>query len=513
MELAFEQKQRSCLHRTAHLSLAQEQTQELIIPDSMPDASRTLICCAEPEVQSKTNREGSLLVTGTLRTGCLYADEAGGLQLLTSELPFTVKLECAELCEDTQTLVRCCVRSADSRLINSRKVLLRVSVLVQADGYEPQTQSMSVLKDPPACLQLKTQTYETNAPVELSERAFQVSEELNLPDGRPQIARLVSCLLTPVVQEQGLVGSKAVLKGTANLQITYLDNENALRTLSFSVPFSQYCQMEGDYDQDETLESVLLVTGVQLEPVASEQSQKLLFGAGLVLYFAPRKKTPILMTGAVLAVTASCLSKDMGFALCLIAAAIICFDLLFVQKEDVPFFRLKGLGGKLCWCATLVGAPLAAFFGWAAHMSVVLGSNRFDIGGSADMGMVQMVTTGIAELLGIGRNAHIGFNEPDSCFACGTHQVTLTESTIAANTRFFENEAQVPRKAYSMGMQAIMQAKRVLLIASGADKAEAIRNSFFGPVTPQVPASILQLHRDVIVIADEAALADCPAEA
>lgn len=73
------------------------------------------------------------------------------------------------------------------------------------------------------------------------------------------------------MQEQGLVGSKAVLKGTANLQITYLDNENALRTLSFSVPFSQYCQMEGDYDQDETLESVLLVTGVQLEPVASEQ--------------------------------------------------------------------------------------------------------------------------------------------------------------------------------------------------------------------------------------------------
>ena len=117
------------------------------------------------------------------------------------------------------------------------------------------------------------------------------------------------------------------------------------------------------------------------------------------------------------------------------------------------------------------------------------------------------------QLLGIGRNAHIGFNEPDSCFACGTHQVTLTESTIAANTHFFENEAQVPRQAYSMGMQAIMQAKRVLLIASGADKAEAIRNSFFGPVTPQVPASILQFHRDVIVIADEAALADCPAEA
>ena len=109
MELAFEQKQRSCLHRTAHLSLAQEQTQELIIPDSMPDASRTLICCAEPEVQSKNEPEGSLLVTGgTLRTGCLYADEAGGLQL-TSELPFTVKLEWRRAARghaDARTLLR-----------------------------------------------------------------------------------------------------------------------------------------------------------------------------------------------------------------------------------------------------------------------------------------------------------------------------------------------------------------------------------------------------------------------
>ena len=93
MELAFEQKQRSCLKRTAHLSLAQEQTQELIIPDAMPDAARTLICYAEPELQSKTSRAGSLLVTGNLRASCLYADEAGGLQLLTTDVPFTLKLE------------------------------------------------------------------------------------------------------------------------------------------------------------------------------------------------------------------------------------------------------------------------------------------------------------------------------------------------------------------------------------------------------------------------------------
>lgn len=116
------------------------------------------------------------------------------------------------------------------------------------------------------------------------------------------------------------------------------------------------------------------------------------------------------------------------------------------------------------------------------------------------------------QLLGIGRNAHIGFNEPDTCFVGGTHLVELTQSTIEANTRFFTSEEEVPRQALTLGMRAILQARRVLLIASGADKADALAASCFGPITPQVPASILQLHPDVTVIADRAALSKCPTE-
>lgn len=114
------------------------------------------------------------------------------------------------------------------------------------------------------------------------------------------------------------------------------------------------------------------------------------------------------------------------------------------------------------------------------------------------------------QLLGLGRNSHIGFNEPDDHFSRGTHQVALTESTIAANTRFFEREEDVPRRAYSVGMQAIMQSRKILLAVSGEEKADALYSACFGPVTPRVPASILQLHPDVIVIADEAALSRCP---
>ena len=114
------------------------------------------------------------------------------------------------------------------------------------------------------------------------------------------------------------------------------------------------------------------------------------------------------------------------------------------------------------------------------------------------------------QLLGIGRNGHIGFNEPADNFSLETHCVDLTPSTIDANKRFFEKEEDVPRQAYTMGIKTIMQAKRVLLVASGEDKAQALYDSFYGPVTPAVPASILQYHRNVYVVADEAALSKMP---
>ena len=110
------------------------------------------------------------------------------------------------------------------------------------------------------------------------------------------------------------------------------------------------------------------------------------------------------------------------------------------------------------------------------------------------------------QLLGIGRNGHIGFNEPGDCFVKETHVVDLAESTIDANARFFASRDDVPKQAISMGMGAIMGAKKVLLCASGEEKADAIYHSVCGPITPQCPGSILQLHKNVVLVADEAAL-------
>jgi glucosamine-6-phosphate deaminase len=110
------------------------------------------------------------------------------------------------------------------------------------------------------------------------------------------------------------------------------------------------------------------------------------------------------------------------------------------------------------------------------------------------------------QLLGLGHNGHIGFNEPADSFELETHCVDLTDSTIQANQRFFASYDDVPKQAYTMGIKTIMQAKKVLVVVSGEDKAEIVKKAFFGQVTPRVPASILQIHKDVTIVADEAAL-------
>lgn len=114
------------------------------------------------------------------------------------------------------------------------------------------------------------------------------------------------------------------------------------------------------------------------------------------------------------------------------------------------------------------------------------------------------------QLLGLGHNGHIGFNEPAEAFEKETHCVDLQESTIEANKRFFASADDVPRQAYTMGIGTIMRAKKILVVVSGEDKADIVAKAFFGPVTPKVPASILQMHGDVTIVADVAALSKIP---
>ena len=120
--------------------------------------------------------------------------------------------------------------------------------------------------------------------------------------------------------------------------------------------------------------------------------------------------------------------------------------------------------------------------------------------------LVQSLGTVDLQLLGLGRNGHIGFNEPGDSFVEPTHCVDLKESTIEANKRFFESADDVPKQAYSMGIGTIMRAKKILVVVSGEDKAQALKDTTCGPISPKVPGTILRLHPDVTIVADEAAM-------
>ena len=106
------------------------------------------------------------------------------------------------------------------------------------------------------------------------------------------------------------------------------------------------------------------------------------------------------------------------------------------------------------------------------------------------------------QLLGLGQNGHIGFNEPDRSFSYGTQVVTLTKNTIKANRRFFGSKNDVPRQAISLGIGGIMKARQIVLIAYGISKAQAVRDMIMGPVDPMCPSSILQLHHDAVILLD-----------
>lgn len=138
------------------------------------------------------------------------------------------------------------------------------------------------------------------------------------------------------------------------------------------------------------------------------------------------------------------------------------------------------------------------------------GSNPDATAACAEYEQVIAQAGGVAvQLLGLGHNGHIGFNEPANDFPKVTQCVDLTESTIQANSRLFDSADEVPRQAYTMGIGTIMAARKVVVVASGSDKAEIVRDAFFGPVTPRVPASILQFHHHVVVIVDAEAGALC----
>lgn len=265
MELEFETRTTDYLRQSIEGVCRQEQTLEVIVPDASPDAARVVYCGAQAVVRSRECRSGAIELTGGIQAGAVYLTEADGApRALTAWLPFTLRLEHPAAKDDTQILMDCRVLAADARLVNSRKILFRAEVGAQIMGFAADRIELPLLKQTPPELQLRCRNYPLPLPAETAEKRFLVSDELTLPAGQPTPETILCVSTVPEITERRIVGSKAVFKGSAEIRILYQATDGSICAVSQTFPFSQYCQLAGDYDE-ERLRLCMAVTSCDAE--------------------------------------------------------------------------------------------------------------------------------------------------------------------------------------------------------------------------------------------------------
>lgn len=293
MELVFQNKTSAFLQQILHETRSQEQTAELIVPDSFPDAARIVSSCAEAILRGKECRQGSVTVTGAIRAGVLYMPEdESAPRALDAYVPFSLRIDHPAATEQMQSLLDLRVRSVDARMIHSRKVLLRVNLGCELTGFEQTSETFYTLSQPPAELQVKKQTYPLLLPVETAERSFTVSEELELPAGKPEIQNICWYTAQPLVTERKLIGNKAVFKGMLLVKALYQAADGSLNVFPQELPYSQYCELEQDYEQD-ALMLLPAVTGAELELSPDAQGRKLQLTVNLLMQALVQALRPV----------------------------------------------------------------------------------------------------------------------------------------------------------------------------------------------------------------------------
>ena len=293
MELVFQNKTSAFLQQILHETRSQEQTAELIVPDSFPDCARIVSSCASAILRGKECRQGSVTVTGAVRAGVLYVPEdESAPRALDAYVPFSLRIDHPSATEQMQSLLELRVRSVDARMIHSRKVLLRVNLGCELTCFAQTSETFYTLTQPPAELQVKEQTYPILLPTETAERSFVVDEQLELPAGKPEIEHICWYTAQPLVTERKLIGNKAVFKGLLAVKALYQAADGSLNVFSQELPFSQYCELEQDYEQD-ALTLLPAVTGAELELLQDGQGRKLQLTVNLLVQALVQALRPV----------------------------------------------------------------------------------------------------------------------------------------------------------------------------------------------------------------------------
>ena len=282
MELSFQTSPMEFLRCVTQDVRTQEETAETIVPDSFPDIASIADCSAVPILRGKDCRNGGVTVSGGVKGTILYTPEDRTFpRRLEVYIPFSMKFEHPELTENAQILCSIRVCDLDARAVNSRKAMLRVELSCEILAYEQTEEKLYTMQQGQSEIQTRTAGYQVRLPLEIAEKSFVISDDLDLSNGHPPVAQIYKASCVPELTDQKLVGNKAVFKGILHCKLLCLSENQELFLEQVQLPFSQYCELERDYDQEEA--SVYpVVTGYDLELEGGESAQRVLLTANIL---------------------------------------------------------------------------------------------------------------------------------------------------------------------------------------------------------------------------------------
>ncbi len=291
MEAQFNTISIPCLHTLSRQTQYLEQTQEARLTDDMPDIGRVLGSWGQVVIRSKQWNSGSVVVSGGVLVWTLYAPEEEGLpQVVESWLPLQTKLDIPETQRDGSICVLPVLRSVDARSLSARKLMVRAAVAFCVEAAVPENVEISMPDKLPEDIRVLKNTYPMWIPKEAGEKAFQIEEVLSLPASAAGISKLVRYTLTPELLEMKVVTDKLVIRGVANLSVLYLDANGQLQKWEMELPFSQYADLDRDYDSQADARIWLALTGLELE---QGEEENLNLRAGITAQYVLGEQTMV----------------------------------------------------------------------------------------------------------------------------------------------------------------------------------------------------------------------------
>ncbi len=281
MELILQEQQLEFLSRNLGETLLLEQTADVIVPDSYPDAERVVDAFGTLLLHNAECTGGSIYVAGSVQAGAIFVTEEGETECLQTTVPFSVRKELPAEKGECRLQCKCTLRSVDARPLNSRKLLLRVGIACCLTAYGAQQQRLCAPEEPSENLQLRRMELPIQMPLALCEKSFPLNEELELSSEEPQVSRLLKCVGRLQVREQKIVGSKAVFKGLMLVHCLYADRNEKLHSHNWELPFSQYAEF-GEDREGADLQTLLSFASFEVEPESQIECGRLFLSANLL---------------------------------------------------------------------------------------------------------------------------------------------------------------------------------------------------------------------------------------